>query len=138
MDISIWEKAGAALVLVLGAISKVVFDYRKAKAEERLAQERVQLLRDIAMSNQAIREGQIQQNGKLAAVVSVNAANHLELIRAVTASCKARPILPMVGEEQREREKHEKDQDPNRNRPPWHKPDSVHRSGGSNQPRREQ
>lgn len=96
-----WEKIAAGVVLVIGAMSKVVFDYRKAKADERHAEERLQVLRDIAMSNRDIRSGQLLQNGKLATIMEVNGARHSDIIRTLNSSCKARPIFPM--EEQKDK-----------------------------------
>lgn len=88
-----WD--AAAVVLVLGVIFKFALDWQVKKREAEAAKASLQVLRDIAISNQAIREGQIAQNGKLSAVVKVNDEHHNELIRAITASCKARPIFPI-------------------------------------------
>lgn len=88
-----WQAGAAAIVLILGVIFKFVLDVLNNRKEREASRDRLQVLKDIAISNQAIREGQVAQNGKLSSVVSVNQAHHEELIRAIQASCKARPIF---------------------------------------------
>lgn len=88
-----WQAGAAAIVLILGVIFKFVLDVLNNRKEREASRDRLQVLKDIADSNQAIREGQVAQNGKLSAVVSVNEAHHLELIRAINSSCKAKPIF---------------------------------------------
>lgn len=91
------EKITAGIMLILGAISKLLLDHNKAKKEAALAAEQLQTLKDIAHSNQAIREGQLQQNGKLATITEVNGIRHDAMIRAMNSACKAKPIFPMQG-----------------------------------------
>lgn len=99
-----WQAIAGAVVIVLTVVFKFVLDlrrerrareeYQERSANERQAsEERLQVLRDIAATNAKIREGQVAQNGKLSEVVSVNKAHHEELIRALNATCKARPMF---------------------------------------------
>lgn len=94
-----WELKAVAVVLVLGVVFKFILDLYQRKNERAASTERLQVLRDIAESNKAIREGQVAQNGKLSQVVSVNDAHHAELIRAIGSSCKARNVFPTVNQE---------------------------------------
>jgi hypothetical protein len=95
-----WELKAGAVVLVLTAIGKLVNDYHIDKRETRLAAEkakrdeetsrlRLEVLQEIARSNSNIREGQIEQNGKLSAVMKVNETFHAEMLRALPMVCKA-------------------------------------------------
>lgn len=133
-----WEAVAGGIVLIVGAVGKVLLDYQKGKREEKHADERLQTLKDIASSNKEIRNGQIEQNGKLATIMQVNGIRHDEMIRTLNSSCKAKDVFPTVGELKQEREKqNETMENPNRNRPPWHKSGSVHRPSGGEQSRRD-
>lgn len=89
----------AAIVLVLGVIFKFVLDWRKGRFERDAATERLQVLRDIADTNRAIKEGQIVQNGKLSTIMKINDDRHEEMIRAMNSSCKAKSIFPQTNQE---------------------------------------
>lgn len=93
IDVGAWEVGAAAIGAVLTLVFKFVLDILRDRREREAAKERLQVLRDIATSNQAIREGQIEQNGKLARIMEVNNTRHDEMIRSINASCKARPIF---------------------------------------------
>jgi hypothetical protein len=77
------------IVVVLGAIGMLWTRIHDAKRED-LAQQIQKEQRDYMRQ---IKQGQDLQNGKLATVVEVNKAYHDELIRAVTTTCKAQPVL---------------------------------------------
>ena len=78
-----WEAATGLLVIACGwglRYWQIFLADRRDRAGEAA---RLTVLRDIAASNAAIREGQTRQNGKLSEVVAVNAIYHAELIRTL-------------------------------------------------------
>lgn len=98
-DNALWAGATAFFLMFVGQLGKLVTDWQKNKREARkeeldrqqvLAYNDGQLkaLQEIARSNSNIREGQIEQNGKLSKVVEINKAYHEELIRSQGGICK--------------------------------------------------
>lgn len=96
-----WDLRAGAAVLVLGVVFKFVLDFQSKKneravaaerfaLEQKSAAERTQVLKDIATSNQAIREGQLAQNGKLSTIMKINDDRHEEMIRALSSTCRSR------------------------------------------------
>jgi hypothetical protein len=106
-----WELKAGAVVLILTALGKLINDYRIDRRETRLAGEkairdeeagrlRLEALQEIARSNSNIRDGQIEQNGKLATVVKVNEVYHSEMLRAMAQVCQARQLVNQQKKEQ--------------------------------------
>jgi hypothetical protein len=98
-DTAIWAGATAFFLMLLGQIGKMLTDWQKNKNQQSkddadrqqnmlAEQAKLTALQEIARLNSNIREGQIEQNGKLAKVVEVNKAYHEELLRSQSTMCK--------------------------------------------------
>lgn len=83
-----WQAVVAGLAVLLPMIGKFWYDFLKDRREREDGKARLDALLEIARSNSNIREGQIEQNGKLSAVMKVNEAHHAELIRALQTTCR--------------------------------------------------
>jgi hypothetical protein len=73
----------AVLTLILVYGLKFLQELLKDRRDRKHDESQINVLKDIVSINNEIRNGQIAQNGKLSAVVSVNEAHHLELIRCL-------------------------------------------------------
>ena len=83
-----WAAVTGLTVIILTQFGKMISDARKDKISMLAEEEKLRTLRDIANTNNSIRVGQIEQNGKLSKAVAVNEAYHNELIRTLSTTCK--------------------------------------------------
>ena len=103
-DTAVWAGATAFFLMFLGQIGKMIADWQKNKTQARKDEldrqqsmesekQKLNTLQEIARSNSNIREGQIEQNGKLAEIMGTNDNHHTELIRCLQTTCHAQPVL---------------------------------------------
>ena len=79
-----WQVVGGVIVLIMAQGLKFWQEWLKDRRNRALDTASLEALRTISITNAAIRDGQIEQNGKLARVCAVNEAHHLELVRAIS------------------------------------------------------
>ena len=86
-----WQAATALLTLIFVWALKFWQEFLKDRRDRINDEAQLRVLSDIAASNAKIRDGQIEQNGKLATVVKVNDAYHAEIVRNLQSNCKFNP-----------------------------------------------
>lgn len=85
-----WAAVTGLTVIIFTQLGKWISDARKDKLSFEAEKQKLLVLQEIARSNSNIREGQIEQNGKLSTAVQVNKAYHEELIRTLATTCKVK------------------------------------------------